>query len=119
MQCFKKQPLKLWRHSNHPVFLERLVKSSWNREIVPQAKALFYLLKDTFSLGILWKIIKSLCSNMSTWDWIKAGALITAQLIAAFATDGLALIAKIVLALNSAYDFYKKIKNLNEIRAVA
>ena len=84
-----------------------------------QAEALFYLLKDTFSLGILWKIIKSLCSNMSTWDWIKAAALITAQLIAAFTTGGFALIAKIVLALNSAYDFYKKIKNLNEIRAVA
>ena len=80
-----------------------------------KAKALFYLLKNTYSLGILWKLIKTLCSEMSWWDWTKAAALITAQLIAAFATDGLALVAKIALALNSAYEFFKKIHNLSSI----
>ena len=54
---------------------------------------------------------------MTPWDWTKAAALITAQLIAAFATDGVALVAKIALALNSAYEFFKKIQNLSTIKA--
>jgi hypothetical protein len=80
-----------------------------------KAKALFYLLKDTYSLGILWKTIKLLCSDMTWRDWTKAAALITAQLVVAFGTDGLALIAKIALALNSAYDFVQKIVNLKKL----
>ena len=82
------------------------------------AKAIFNLIKDSYSSGILWKIIKSLCSNMSTWDWIKTIGIVTAMIIAAIATDGLALIAKIVLALNSAYEFIKKLTNLNELKTV-
>ena len=81
-----------------------------------KAKALFYLLKDTYSLGMLWNIIKTLCSNMGWLDWLKAAALIAAQLVAAFATGGLALIAKIALALKSAYDFVQKIRNLNTLK---
>ena len=80
-----------------------------------KAMALFYLLKDTYSLGILWNLIKLLCSDMTWWDWTKAAAVISAQLIAALATDGLALIAKIALALKSAYDFTQKIANLNTL----
>jgi hypothetical protein len=80
-----------------------------------KAKALFHLLKDTYSLGILWSTIKLLCSEMTWWDWTKAAALIAAQLVAAFATDGVALIAKIALALKSAYDFGDKIVNLKKL----
>lgn len=77
-----------------------------------KAKAIFYLIKDSYSAGILWQIIKGLCSNMSWWDWTKTAGIVTAMIIAALATDGAALIAKIVLALNSAYEFGKKIKNV-------
>ena len=48
---------------------------------------------------------------MSTWDWIKTAGIVSAMIIAAIATDGAALIAKIVLALNSACElkiFYQE-----------
>ena len=38
---------------------------------------------------------------MSTWEWIKTVGIVTAMIIADIATDGLALIAEIVLALNT------------------
>ena len=63
------------------------------------AKAIFNLIKDSYSASILWKIIKGLCSNMSTWDWVKTAGIVTAMIIATLATDGVPLIAKIVLAL--------------------
>eukprot|EP00118_Oscarella_pearsei_P011772 m.81724 g.81724 ORF g.81724 m.81724 type:complete len:281 (+) comp36246_c1_seq1:533-1375(+) len=84
--------------------------STWN-----QAKAIFYLAKDCKSAGILWTVIKGLCKNMTALEWIKTAATVTAMILAAFATDGVALIAKIVLALKSAYDFVQKIKNLNQL----
>jgi len=52
---------------------------------------------------------------MSTWDWIKTAGIVTAMIIAAIGTDGAALIAKVVLALNSAYEFIKKLTNLSEL----
>lgn len=82
------------------------------------AKAIFNLIKDSYSAGILWQIIKSLCSNMSWLDWLKTAAIVTAMIVAALATDGAALIAKIILALNSAYEFIKKLTNLGELEAL-
>ena len=97
--------------------LEEAAKGGSKLEI---AKAIFYLIKDSYSASILWKIIKGLCSNMSTWDWIKTAGIVTAVIIAAFATDGMALIAKIkiVLALNSAYEFMKKLTNLQDVKVL-
>ena len=95
--------------------LEEAAKGGSKWEI---AKAIFRLIKDSYSAGILWKIIKGLCSNMSWWDWTKTGAIVSAMIIAALATDGVALIAKIVLALNSAYEFIKKLTNLGELNAL-
>ena len=59
--------------------VEEFVKS-WDSASgnIDKAKVLFYLLKDTYSLGILWKLIKLLCSKMTWWDWTKAAALISA-----------------------------------------
>ena len=82
------------------------------------AKAIFNVIKASNSAGIFWQICKALCHNMSTWDWFKTAALITAMIVAAIATDGAALIAKIILALNSAYDFIKKISNLNQLEDI-
>ena len=64
---------------------------------------------------VFWQILKGLCSNMSWFDWAKTIAIITATVVAAIASGGAALIAKIALALNSAYEFAKKIYNLNEL----
>ena len=82
------------------------------------AKAIFNLIKDSKAAGILWKIIKGLCSNMSWYDWVKTAGIVTAMIVAAVATDGVALIAKIILALNSAYKFFKKLTNLSELAAL-
>jgi len=65
--------------------------------------------------NVLWQIIKGLCSNMSWLDWLKTAAIISATIIAALASGGTALVAKIALALNSAYEFGKKIYNLQEL----
>ena len=117
----KKTSTKLVEELTESSAFQKAVKKfveSWDNSsgFYDKAKALFYLLKDTYSLGILWNTIKLLCSEMSWWDWTKAAALITAQLVAAFATGGAALIAKIVLALKSAYDFGQKIANLSQLK---
>ena len=98
--------------------LQQLEEAFENGSAYDKAKAIFYLIKDSYSAGILWTIIKSLCSNMSTLDWLKTAGIVTAMIIAALATDGAALIAKIVLALNSAYEFAKKVANLVELKAL-
>ena len=92
----------------------------WNgtENVLHRAKALFYLLKDTYTLGILWTIIKTLYIGIDWWDWIKAVAIISAMIIAAHATGGLALFAKIALALKSAYDFSHKIENLEQLQSL-
>ena len=79
------------------------------------AKAIFQLIVAINGAGILWEIIKSLCSNMSMWEWAETAALVTAMIIASLATDGAALIAKIVLALYSANNFLQKLVNLNKL----
>lgn len=80
-----------------------------------KAKALFYLLKDSYAAGILWNVVKSLCSNMSWFDWMWTSAKVTAMLIASFSTDGAAFIAKMALSLMSAVDFARKIANINQL----
>lgn len=77
-----------------------------------KAKALFELLVAMHKLGLFWALTKILLSEVPLTEWLKISAKITAILIAAFATDGIALIAKITLALSSAYAFAKKLDNL-------
>lgn len=81
--------------------------SAWGK-----AKAIFYFLKDSYSLGIFWKIIKLIFQNMSTWEKIRAIGEVALMIVAAFATDGLALIARIALAVDSAVYLAEKMANL-------
>ncbi len=98
-----------------------VLKNVWgsNGSGSSKAKAMWELIKAVWEYrthgNILIKIVKLLISDMSWWDIVKTVALITATIVAAIATDGIALIAKIILALNSAYEFGKKILNLNEL----
>ena len=55
---------------------------------------------------------------MSWLDWAKTIAIVTATIVAAIATDGVALIAKIALAVNSAVEFAKKLSNLHELEEI-
>ncbi len=83
------------------------------------AKAIFDLIKEIHPLGILWKIIKGLCIHMSVEDWVTAAAVVTATIIAAIATDGAALIPKIVLALQFAFhEFISKINSLTQLKSM-
>ena len=77
-----------------------------------KAKAIFEFLKDTYSLGIFWKIIKLFFQKMSAWEDIKAIAEVALMIIVGFATDGLALISEIVLIVDIAIDLADNIANL-------
>ena len=87
-----------------------------------KAEAIWNLIKELYEYKthgkVLWQIIKALCSNMSWLDWLKTSAIIAALIAAAIATDGVALFAKIILALNSADDFIKKLTNLDQLEAI-
>ena len=80
------------------------------------AVAIFDSIKDLYSTGIFWQIIKSLDTNMNLKPWTSC--IITAMIIASLATDGIALIAKIVLALNFASEFINKLTNLTQLEAI-
>jgi predicted small integral membrane protein len=77
-----------------------------------KAKAIFSFLKDSYSLGFFWKIIKLIVQNMTTWEKIRAIGEVAVMIVAAFATEGLALIARIALAVDSAVYLAEKITNL-------
>jgi len=83
-----------------------------------KAKALFYLIKDSYAAGILWTVIKSLCKEMKWYDWVETSAKISAMIIAALATEGAALIAKIALVILAAIDFARKIANLEQLEKI-
>ena len=83
-----------------------------------KAEVIFILLKDSYAAGILWTIIKSLCTEMKWYEWLETAAKVTAMILAALATDGAALIAKIALIVLSAVDFARKIANLVKLEEI-
>ncbi|KAJ8257290.1 hypothetical protein GJAV_G00184010 [Gymnothorax javanicus] len=99
--------------------LDAFVKA-WNKasSAYEKAKALFYLIKDTNAGSILWTIIKALCREMAWYDWLLTAAKVIAMIIAAVATGGAVLIAKIALIVLSAVDFARKIANLEQLEAI-
>lgn len=95
--------------------------SSWHAaggSALERAKAIFYLLKESYAAGILWTIIKSLCREMKWYDWLETAAKVTAMIIAALATEGAALIARIALVVMSAVDFIRKLANLAKFEEI-
>ena len=60
MQSF----LKSWKRSG---------ASNWTK-----VKAIFFLLKNSSAAGLFWAIVKSVCKEMSWWDWIKTSAQVSA-----------------------------------------
>ena len=84
-----------------------------------KAIAIWGLLKSVWEVkekGELFiEIVKLLFANLTFWEKAKIVAKVTATLVAALGSDGVALVAKISLALMSAYEFNKKLSNLNEL----
>ena len=83
--------------------------SSWKvaKNDMDQAWAIWGLLKG-MSGSILWTIVKAAIKGMSKSDWFKAMAVFTATIIASFASDGLALVIKMGLAVNSFRDLHRE-----------
>jgi len=68
------------------------------------ANVVWDILKDTFSLGILEKVIRAAFANMSWWDWASTGAMMLATMLAQMATSGAVLIAKMIHQIVNAYN---------------
>lgn len=104
-----------------PAFRKALdaFKKAWsNGNAMARAKAIFMFLKDSFTAGIFWKVMKSIFSTMSKWDYARAIATTAAMIVAAFATGGAVLIAKILMALDSAYALVQKMRNLEALEKI-
>ena len=99
-------------------FQEALINfvDAWNKagdSTWKMAKAIFSFLADVYELNMFWTIIKLIIDDMSTWETIRALAEVSLTIVAAFATEGFALIARIALAVDSAVHLAEKIANLN------
>ena len=69
---------------------------------IAKSKALFSLLGEINTAGGFSAVFKEIKKQMSWWDWTKTGILATAQIVAWFATDGIAFIAEASLSIMSA-----------------
>ena len=80
-----------------------------------KAKLIFILVKNTHAAGFLGTIVKSLCFSMTKWDWVKTSLKVSGMMIAAFASEGLALIGNIALLVLGAVDLFEDIKEAIEL----
>ena len=97
--------------------LEALNKfmKDWNQDIFStwrKAKDIFHLLKEIYSLGKFWEIIKLIFKDMYKWEKIKSMVDVVLMIVVAFTTEGIALIARIALAIDSHIYLKSKIKNI-------
>lgn len=69
---------------------------------IAKAKALFALMGGIYNAGGFRAAFKVLKDEMTWWEWIKTGVIAVAQIVAWFATDGLAFIAEAALSIMSA-----------------
>ena len=67
-----------------------------------KAKALFTLFGNIYKAFGLRAVFKVINEEMTTWEWIKTGIIVVAQITAWFATDGVAFIAEVALTIMSA-----------------
>lgn len=92
--------------------------AAWSRgdaNVMSRATAIFWFLYDSFVGGFFWTLMNALLADLSWFDYMKAAAVLTVTVVAAFATDGLALIARIALALYNMTTLGVKLANFNEI----
>ncbi|XP_068705428.1 uncharacterized protein [Montipora capricornis] len=121
MRATVEDTVKAIEHSSEMQKAIQAFITSWNEaggSAMKKARAIFFLLKDSYTAGILWTIIKSLCRDMTWADWLKTAAEVSAMLVASLLTDGAALIAKIALVVMAAVDFAKKLHNLAQLEEI-
>jgi uncharacterized membrane protein YhdT len=120
MSAFVQEVERLVQEPTFPEALNTFV-DAWNEakaegSIWEKAKAIYHFLKDTFAIGMYWKmfklIYKLIFKDMSKEEKTKAIIQLVLMIVAASATKGLALIAKIALAVDFADYLAEKIANL-------
>jgi hypothetical protein len=94
--------------------------SAWRK-----AEAIFYFLKGSYLLGILWKIIElifNLMFKQPTWTEIRQIHQFVLMIVAAFTTERVALIARITLAVQNdvhLYLFFAQFSSINYLENFA
>ncbi len=86
---------------------------------IQQAQGVWRVIRATYDAGIMMTIMKSIFDNMTYWDWIKSVIQMAAVVASSISTDGIALVAKIALALASAAIFVKKFTNLTKFEVMS
>lgn len=97
------------------------LRIAWRRaggSIPKKAKAIFVVGTELHKNGILWKTIKDILKSMSYVDYAKSIAIVSVQLIGAFASGGVLLIAKIAIALGKSYVLFRKFQNLKLLEEI-
>merc|ERR1719464_81946 len=83
---------------------DRCWKAIKSGEFGTAARVVWDILKDTFSLGILEKVIRAAIENMSWWDWASTAASMLAMVLAQLGSSGAVLIAKMLHQIVNAYN---------------
>ena len=95
-----------------------ITKFEHTTDMMKKAAGIFDLLKLLNKKGFLWDTIKDVCRDMKWYEWLETSAELAVTLIAALATDGVALIAKFALALDSAVHFGLKFASLAYLKSI-
>ena len=77
-----------------------------------KAKAIFSLLEEIYTLEKFWGIIKLIFKDMCKWEKIESMVEVVLMIVAAFDTKGIALIARIALAVDSHTNLKSKTENI-------
>ena len=92
----------------------------WNKATsnAHRAEAFLGFIQKAYLKDIFWSSVRLIFESMGWLDWVRLVVTLLATIVATFATEGLALIARIILALGSALTFFEKIVNLNKFAEI-
>jgi len=80
-----------------------------------KAKAFFAIMSAVNKASGFTKALKAVKSQLSTWDYIKAGTLMAAQLVIWFGTDGVAFVGEVALSIMSAETLIQDSLKVNNV----
>jgi hypothetical protein len=83
-----------------------------------QAQSIFLLIKDVNAVGLVKTIVKILLKDMKWYEYALMVIKMVAYIVAAVMTDGVALIAKLIIILGDAVAFAIKLTNLDRLNAM-
>ena len=107
------------KSSDHDEFMEIIERIGNSPSSTDRANAMFDLLKLLNKQGVFWTLVKDVCKHMKWYQWVISSAEIAATLVAAFATDGIALIAKMALAIDAGVQFMAKFAAMSYLSSIA